>query len=240
MRYRVGLEVWLTVEAESPDAAIRAMRHKVPDAESIKYSVCEEAERLAAQTATLAEPYSDLTKCVYKVHEVAEILGISRHSVYERVPCIRVGSRRLYPKATLIDILQNGLKTKGVAITEVQTTDRGRTSLGPAHVVRNSAAETTEIPAIKRLTMKDAATMLRLSVSKTKELFDTKKIYCSDSYGKRVLQPQAIEHYLAGGTALQYVEMLIQRARSDPYYNDKQDIVDRFELEMREKWAGGN
>ena len=208
----------------------------VPDAESVRYAVCEELATLHAIGGG-ADPYADLVKSVYKVEEVAEILGISRHSVYERVPCIRVGSRRLYPRATLVDVLKNGLKTQSKKIREPRKPNLRSIAHAPALVIApmsQQSATSTERPG--RFTMKNAATMLRLSYTKTKELFDTGKIYSADSYGKRIISREAVEHYLNSGTPLQYVEMLIDRSKSDPYYKDKQELVERFAREMRAKW----
>lgn len=231
-RYTVGLELSYTVEAESADAALRAVLPMVRDAESVAYRIREES---AHPTAMPAEPYANLTKSVYKGAEVATILGISRNSVYERVPCIRVGSRRLYPKATLVDILQNGLKTEDPTIRQARKPYRRGVPHTPARIAKKTADEAESCP--RRLTMKSAAELLRLSYAKAKGLFDSRQIYYADSYGKRIVLRDAIEHYLKGGTALQYVEKLIEGAINDPYYKDKQELVEDFAREMRSKWS---
>lgn len=79
--------------------------------------------------------------------------------------------------------------------------------------------------------------MLRLSHSKTKELFDSRKICCAESYGKRIVLRDAVEHYLARGTALEYAERLIERAENGPYYKDESGLLEKFAQEIREKWA---
>ncbi len=235
-RFTVGLELSYTVDAESADAALRAVLPMVRDAESVAYKIREETARPIAISEAHAKPYAELTKSVYKVNEVAAILGISRNAVYERVPCIRVGSRRLYPRATIVDVLQNGLKREEAPVRELRR-PRRRAAPAPARIVKKSPplGAAAELP--KRLTMKDAAAMLRLSYSKAKELFDSRKIYSADSYGKRLISRDAVEHYLKGRTAREFAEMLIDRAKSDPYYKDKQETVEDFAREMRDKWA---
>lgn len=200
-RFTVGLELSYTVDAESADAALRAVLPLVRDAESVAYKIREETARPIAISETHAEPFAELTKSVYNVNEVAAILGISRNAVYERVPCIRVGSRRLYPRATIVGVLQNGLKREEAPIRELRRPHR-RATPAPARIVKKSPpldAAAAELP--KRLTMKDAAAMLRLSYLKARELFDARKIYSADSYGKRLISRDAVDHYLKGGTA---------------------------------------
>ena len=85
--------------------------------------------------------------------------------------------------------------------------------------------------------MKDAAKLLRLSYTKAKELFDTRQIYCAETYGRRTILREAVEHYLKGGTALQYVELLVQHARKDARYKEDSAIVEEFAREMRLKWV---
>jgi len=135
-----------------------------------------------------------------------------------------------------VNVLQNGLKRKEAPVSELRP--HSRATPAPARIVKKSPpldAAAAELP--KRLAMKAAAAMLRLSYSKAKELFDSRKIYSADSYGKRLISRDAVEHYLKGGTAREFAEMLIDRAKNDPYYKDKQQMVEDFAREIRDKWV---
>lgn len=237
-RFTVGIEHTFTVEAESADAALRAVLSMVRDAESVAYSVREIAPTpIEARDGA----HANLKKSAYKAQEVAELLGISRHSVYERIPCIRVGSRRLYPRAAIVDVLQNGLKSKEPTIQEAP---RSRRYTAPPKSAKIPTANQS-VPMVagaldarpKQFTMKDAAVMLGISYSKVKELLDTRQIYYVESYGKRILVKDSFEHFLNGGSAWQYAEMLIERGRNDPNFKNDQGIVDKVAQEMRETWG---
>ncbi len=44
-----------------------------------------------------------LKKAVYIAKEVADILGMSVHTVYEKLPSMRIGKLRRYSRATVLD-----------------------------------------------------------------------------------------------------------------------------------------
>jgi predicted transcriptional regulator len=240
-QFTVSLEHSYTIEAESADAALRAVLPMVRDAEGVAYSVREIAPRPIEIVDSGVGLYANLTKSAYKAQEVAELLGISRHSVYERIPCIRVGSRRLYPRAAIVDVLQNGLKSKEPTIQEAP---RSRRYTAPPKSAKIPTANQS-VPMVagaldartKQFTMKDAAVMLGISYSKVKELLDARQIYYVESYGKRILMKDSFEHFLNGGSAWQYAEMLIERGRNDPNFKNDQGIVDKVAQEMRETWG---
>lgn len=220
-RFVVELHLSYTVEADTPDSALRAVLPMVGNAESANYSV-----RSITKTSTPAtpiEPHSHLTKATHKAKEVAEILGIARNAVYERVPCIRVGSRRLYPRATIIEILQHGLKKEEPLIDPVGRTRHEPIQKAPK-IVRESKPKAHDLDVAsspdKPLTVRDAAVMLGVSYAKAKELFETRKIYSLVSNGKRIVVPAAVHHFLRGGTPLQFVETLIDYARSNGTFED--------------------
>lgn len=215
-RFIVEVHSSFTVEADAPDSALRAVLPIVAGAENVNFGV-REAVATPPRLETQTEPYVHLTKSTYKVNEVAEILGLSRNLVYEKVPCIRVGSRRLYPRGTIVEILQHGLKSEEPAIRPVQHCWR-ESPQKPVKIVTSEPLQSgptskKKADDSKTLTMKQTAALLGVSYSKAKELFDSRRIYSVESYGKRIILRSAVEHFLKGGTAREYVEGLIKYAR---------------------------
>jgi hypothetical protein len=76
-RFIVETHLSYTVEADTPDSALRAVLPMVASAENVTFEVRETTAKPGVQSTTETDPYAQLTKSVYKADEVAEILGVS-------------------------------------------------------------------------------------------------------------------------------------------------------------------
>lgn len=236
-RFIVEIHSCYVVETEGPDLAIHAVLPIVASADNVRFSVREATEKPANEVDAPRNRYEHLTQSVYKVDEVAKILGISRGAVYEKVPCIRVGARRLYPRATIVDLLENGLRREEPVIQSVGRRSR-ETPRKPPKVIRATASERNDLPAQSQLcSMKEASKMLRISYAKAQELFDTRKIYSVENNGKRIIPSGAIEHFLVGGTPVQFVDVLIERAKTSGMFHNDSDGLEEAANELRRLWT---
>jgi len=235
-RFVVDVHSSYTVEAHGPETALGAVLPMVAHGQNVTYSIREAAEEAAAEVLDV-DLYAHLTKSAYKAKEAAQILGISLGAVYERVPCVRVGSRRLYPKATIIDVLKHGLKDDERVIQPVQRRWQERPHR-TARVVRGFAERGTSnaTGAPKPVSVKGAAKMLGISYAKAKTLFENHQIYSVESCGKRIIPPAAIDHFLKGGTPLQFVEVLIDQAKADGAFSTDPAGLEEAAHELRERW----
>jgi len=236
-RFIVEVHSSYIVEAEAPDSALQVVLPMAPSADNVSYSVRRLSEPPAVTIEASRDPYAHLTRSAYRANEVAEILGVSKSVVYEKVPCIQVGSRRLYPRATIIDLLRNGLKKAESVLQPVERRWK-ESPRRTAKVVSFALPERTrDLPdAPKPLSMKEAAKLLRISYAKARELFETRKIYSSNHYGKRIIPTSAIEHFLEGKTPAQFVEVLIERARADGIFKDDPKALEEAANELRREW----
>lgn len=233
-RFIVELRLEYRVEAATPDTALRAVLPMAGDAAMASYSVRRLVEE-APQTVSI-EPYAHLTKSVYKAAEVAQILGVARNAVYEKIPCIRVGNRRLYPRATIIDVLANGIRNEP-PITEPARRPWKRRMPERATIVRKEKTETEHAAASETISLAQAAALLRVSSSKARELFESRKIYSVESNGKRIILTDAVTHFLRGGTPLQFVETLIEHAKAAGTFAADPNGLQEAANELRALWS---
>jgi excisionase family DNA binding protein len=117
----VDVRVSYRVEAASPDQALGAVlpllslgRERYgPQPEVADYTVRERPTAPAAVNSAYGEPAAhELSKPIYTAAEVAEILGVGKATVYQRLPSIRIGGTVRFARATLQHILEHGLDEK--------------------------------------------------------------------------------------------------------------------------------
>ncbi len=166
-------------------------------------------------------------------------MNVSVASVYGKILSMRIGGVRRYSRAVIQEILEKGSVPEPSPRPTPVHHERHRPATPAKVVSRNSRAREPE-PETERkrpLTIREVAKMLRLSPYKVSQLVEAKKIhYIEFGNGKKYFRPDAVEYYIAGGTARQFVEKVIADAESDPRFRDDPDAVARFAAEWREEW----
>lgn len=59
----------------------------------------------------------------------------------------------------------------------------------------------------------------------------------TNDYGKRSIPEGAIEHFLTGGTPLQFIDTLVERAKANGMFNNDPDGLEEAAAGLRREWA---
>ena len=231
----VDIRLSYRVRAHSPDAALGAVLPLIalgrdrygPQPDIADYTVRERAEITTDPPVT---SHPSLTKAVYTAKEVAEILHISTASVYEKIPCMRIGSSRRYSRAVIQEILDRGSLPEPPPRPTPVYHER-RQSEKRAKVVSKTPA-----PNEPFATVTEVGRMLRLSPYKVRQLLDAKKIHYFETNGHRNIRRDAVEHYVAGGTPRQFVERLIADTEKAGKFKDDLETLQQIAEQWRAAW----
>jgi excisionase family DNA binding protein len=234
--WTVEIRLAYTVNAASPAQALGAVLPLLsldrdrygPQPEIADYTV-RERSAVPSPAADNAPP-SGLTKSVYTAKEVAEILHISTASVYEKIPCMRIGGSRRYSRTVILEILEKGSVPDPPPLP-VAIYDERQQPEKPAKV-----ASKAQRPQKPFATVTEVARMLRLSASKVRELLDAKKIHYFETDGRRQIRRDAVEHYVAGGTPRQFVERMIADGEKAGYFKDDPESLQQVVDQWRAAW----
>jgi excisionase family DNA binding protein len=232
----VDVRLSYRVKAASPDAALGAVLPLLslgrdrygPQPDVADYTV-HESLHLAAETSPKALP-PGLSKSVYTAKEVAEILNISTASVYEKIPCMRIGGSRRYSRAVILEILERG------SIPEPQ---RPVPVYHERHRPEKPPKVVSKAPPIPKpfMTISEVAKTLRLSPYKIRQLLDAKKIhYFETQGGGRNIRRDAVAHYVNGGTPRQFLERVLAESQDAGQFRDDPTKFERIAAEWRAMW----
>jgi len=233
----VDIRLSYNVRAVSPDAALGAVLPLIalgrdrygPQPDIADYTVHERQQSTVESSP--GRPDSGLSKTMYTAKEVAELLHISTASVYEKIPCMRIGGSRRYSRAVIQEILERGSIPEPPPRPPPVYHERRRPER-PAKV-------TSRVPAPPKpfMTIAEVGKMLRLSKYKVRQLLDARKIhYFEIQGGDRRIRRDAVEHYVNGGTPREYVEKQIAEAEADPTFRDDPEMLAEIAAKWREDW----
>lgn len=233
----VDIRLSYSVRAYSPDAALGAVLPLIalgpdrygPQPDVADYTVHERVEALTESPSPTSQP--GLSKTVYTAKEVAELLHISKASVYEKVPCMRIGGSRRYSRAVIQEILERGIVSDPPPRPTPVYHERRRPEK-PAKVVTKATPPRPKPFA----SVAEVARMLRLSPSKVRQLLDDQKIHYFGAYGRRQIRRDAVEHYVAGGTPRQFVEKMIADGEKAGYFKDDPESLQQVVEQWRAAW----
>lgn len=238
--WTVEIRLAYDVNAPSADQALGAVLPLVslgvdrygPQPKIADYTVRELSGRAQTATAT-ADPLHGLTKAVYTAKEVAEILHVSVHTVYSRVPSMTIGGARRYTRPAVLTVLERGVE-RGAKPEQpaMAIYDRATRYNRPAKIVQPKREKQDS----RFLTIKEAANMLRISPHKMRQLIDERKIFYFESYGRKTISREAIQHYLGGQSPRAFVEKQIAEAKDDPNWKNNLEGIERVAAEWRAKW----
>ncbi len=234
----VEIRLAYTVKAGSPDEALGAVLPLVslgrdrygPQPEIADYTVREHPKEAIVVSTT--DSTQGLTKAVYTAKEVAEILGMSVHTVYEKLPSMRIGKLHRYSRAAVLDVMEKGVQPKPPEVPE-RVLYRGRRRAEASARVTEKEKPKADAPL---LSVPDAAKLLRLSSYKLRQLLDAKEIYHMKS-GRKIMIPRvAAENFVNGLSPRAFVEARLREARDDPTWKDMPEELERFATEWRAEW----
>jgi excisionase family DNA binding protein len=171
---------------------------------------------------------------MYTAKEIAAILNLSVATVYQRIPGMRIGDARRYSRATVLDVIQNGvaMEPRPEAPQRVQYERRGRVKHLPRVVAKRP--EKIESPT---LTIKEAGKLLHLSPSKVRQLLEQRRIYHVREYGKTTIPRDALQFFIDGQSPRDFVEKLITYARNNPSWQKDINLLEEAAAKMRAEWS---
>jgi excisionase family DNA binding protein len=237
----VDVRLSYSVRAHSPDAALGAVLPLIslgrdrygPQPDVADYTVHERQESVREPTTPAAQ--SSLAKSVYTAKEVAVFLNISTASVYENIPCMRIGGSRRYSRTVIQEIMDRGSAPKPDPPPQpTPVYHERRRPEKPAKVI--SKAQPREKPFMK---ISEVAKMLRLSPPKVRQLIDAKKIhYFEIQGGGRQIRRDAVEHYIKGRTPREFLEHVIAEGDKAGLFKDDPESFGKVVEEWRAAWPG--
>ena len=236
--YSVEVRITYEVDAESAEDALRQVSSALVERDGIfaEYLVRERHEA-AASAAPQRDDYQGLDKPVYTVAEVASYLGSSRASVYEMVrrgiKCIRMGRRVLIPRGTILAILNGEVRLEDREVPPPpplrrpaqRVQESPRAVVTPAVPVRQHRAKTEKSEPKSPVSATEAASTLRISVPRLRELMAQRKIYYVD-HGRRPRVPlKAIENFANGLPARALLEENIAHYKASGSWDDEDEQI---------------
>jgi len=233
----VDVRISYNVKAISPDAALGAVLPLLslgrdrygPQPDVADYTVHERPS--SAAPSVLPTTHPGLSKSVYTAKEVADLLNVSKATVYEKIPCMRIGGSRRYSRAVIQEILERGHVPEPPPRPAPVHHERRR----PEKAAKVASKASPRPKAF--MTVAEVAKTLQLSTHKVRQLLEARKIhYFEGEGGAKQIRHDAVEHYVNGGTPRQFVERIVADGEKAGHFRDDPEALRRIADEWRAAW----